>query len=129
MFAIFLVGMGSFIGGVLRYGLSSWTYRALGGPWFPYGTLGVNVLGCVLIGFFASMAESRSAFTVEIRLFLFAGILGGFTTFSSFALETFTLMRDSENFFALVNVGLQLALGLLAVWGGNILARALEGNL
>jgi CrcB protein len=89
MIAIVLVGIGSFIGGVLRYGLSSWVYKALDNPWFPYGTLVVNTLGCLVIGWLAGLAEARAFFTSEVRLFIFVGILGGFTTFSSFALETF----------------------------------------
>lgn len=127
MLGVLLVGLGSFIGGVLRYGLSSWTYKALDSPWFPYGTLVVNSVGCLLIGFLAGMAETRAAFTPEIRLFIFVGILGGFTTFSSFALETFALARDTQNIAALANISLQLTLGLAAVWAGTILSHALGG--
>jgi len=127
MIRIVLVGVGSFVGGVLRYGLSTWVHRVLDNPWFPYGTLAVNVLGCLVIGFLAGLAETRTAFTSEVRLFLFVGILGGFTTFSSFALETFSLARDTQNVAALMNIGLQLILGLLAVWIGNVLAHAMGG--
>ena len=97
MIGILLVGVGSFVGGVLRYGLSTWVHRALDNPWFPYETLAVNGSGCLVIGFLAGLAESRAAITPEARLFLFVGILGGFTTFSSFALETFSLARDTQN--------------------------------
>ena len=127
MIRIVLVGVGSLVGGVLRYGLSTWVHRVLDNPWFPYGTLAVNVLGCLVIGFLAGLAETRTAFTSEARLFLFVGILGGFTTFSSFALETFSLARDTQNVAALMNIGLQLILGLLAVWIGNGLAHAMGG--
>jgi fluoride exporter len=127
MFAIVLVGVGSLIGGVLRYGLSTWVHRLLDNPWFPYGTLTVNALGCLIIGFLAGMAETRTAFTSEARLFLFVGVLGGFTTFSSFALETFLLARDTQSAAALINIGSQLILGLAAVWLGSIFARALGG--
>jgi len=127
MIQIILVGVGSFLGGILRYGLSTWVHRVLDNPWFPYGTLAVNVSGCFVIGFFAGLAETRVAFTSEARLFLFVGILGGFTTFSSFALETFSLTRDTQNVAALVNIGSQLLLGLLAVWIGNVLAHAIGG--
>lgn len=122
-----LVGVGSLIGGVLRYSLSTWMYRVLDNPWFPYGTLAVNGLGCLGIGFLAGLAESRLAFTPEARLFIFVGILGGFTTFSSFALETFSLARDTQSAAALLNIGLQLALGLIAVWIGNIMAQVIGG--
>ena len=127
MIRIVLVGVGSLVGGVLRYGLSTWVHRVLDNPWFPYGTLAVNVLGCLVIGFLAGLAGTRTAFTSEARLFLFVGILGGFTTFSSFALETFSLARDTQNVAALMNIGLQLILGLLAVWIGNVLAHAMGG--
>ena len=127
MINIVLVGVGSFIGGALRYGLSTWVHRVLDNPWFPYGTLTDNVLGCLVIGFLAGLAETRAAFTSEARLFLFVGILGGFTTFSSFALETFLLARDTQSATALINIGLQLFLGLLAVWAGSVFARLLGG--
>jgi len=127
MRVILLVGVGSFFGGVFRYGFGTWVHKLLDNPWFPYGTLAVNALGCLVIGFLAGLAEARSALMPEARLFLFVGVLGGFTTFSSFALETFSLARDTESLAALVNIGLQLVLGLLAVWLGNILAHALGG--
>ena len=127
MIGIMLVGVGSFIGGVLRFGLSTWVHRVLDNPWFPYGTLAVNALGCLLIGFLAGLAEARVAFTSDVRLFIFVGILGGFTTFSSFALETFSLARDTQTVAALANIGLQLVFGLVAVWVGNVLAHAMGG--
>lgn len=127
MKAILWVGTGSFIGGVFRYWFSTWVHRILDNPWFPYGTLAVNVLGCLLIGFLAGLAETRSAFTSEARLFIFIGILGGFTTYSSFAFETFSLARDTQSLAAMMNVVLQLVLGLMGVWIGNILARSVGG--
>jgi CrcB protein len=127
MLQIVLVGVGSLVGGVLRFGLSTWVHRVLDNPWFPYGTLVVNGLGCFLIGFLAALAESRSVFTSEVRLFIFVGILGGFTTFSSFALETLSLARDTQSAAALANIGLQLTLGLVAVWIGNVMAHAMGG--
>lgn len=127
MVAVVFVGIGSFIGGVLRYLLSTWVHRLLDNPWFPCGTLAVNGLGCLAIGFLAGLAESRAAFTPEVRLFVFVGVFGGFTTFSSFAFETFALVRDTQSHAALLNVGLQLALGLAAVWLGNLLAHVFGG--
>jgi CrcB protein len=107
--------------------MSAWVHRLLDNPWFPYGTLAVNVSGCLVIGFLAALAETRVAFMPETRLFLFVGILGGFTTFSSFALETFSLVRDTQSLAALVTISLQLVLGLLVVWIGNLLAHAIGG--
>ncbi len=127
MVGIVWVAVGSLIGGVLRYGLSTWVHRLLDNPWFPYGTLAVNGLGCLAIGFFAGLAESRMAFTPEIRLAVFVGFLGGFTTFSSFAFETFSLVRDTQSLAAFINIALQLILGLAAVWIGNVMAHGIGG--
>jgi CrcB protein len=127
MVGIILVGVGSFVGGILRYGLSTWVHRVLDNPWFPYGTLAVNTLGCLIIGFIAGLVETRVALTSEVRLFLLVGILGGFTTFSSFALETFSLARDTQNIAALMNIGAQVMVGLLCVWVGSALAHTIGG--
>ena len=85
MKAILLVGTGGFIGSVLRHWFSAWVFRALDKPWFPFGTLAVNVVGCFAIGLLGGIAEQRRFFDYEIRLLIFVGILGGFTTFSAFA--------------------------------------------
>jgi CrcB protein len=123
MLTVFLVGVGGFLGAVLRYAIGGWAHRILDNPWFPYGTLIVNVSGCLLIGFLSGLAEARSVFGHEARLFLFIGVLGGFTTFSSFAYETFSLSRDAEYLAAAINIFAQLTLGLVGVWIGNASAR------
>src|SRR5499426_4844450 len=120
MRSLLYVGAGSFIGGIFRYLLVNWTSQILS-PSFPYGTLAVNVLGSLFIGFLAGMAESQPTFSTEARLFLIVGIVGGFTTFSAFAWETFSLARKSVG---VLNIALQLLLGLLAVWIGHLLAHA-----
>ena len=122
MRSIFYVGAGSFIGGILRYLLVSWTSQILN-PSFPYGTLAVNVLGSLLIGLLAGIAESRPTFTTEARLFLIVGVVGGFTTFSAFAWETFALPRKSVG---ALNIAVQLLLGLSAVWMGHLLGLAIN---
>ena len=123
MLPILLVGAGGFLGSILRYVLSGWAHRILDNPWFPYGTLVVNVTGSLAIGFLAGLADSRSLFSSEARLFVFIGLLGGFTTFSSLTIETFSLTRSAQLLAAAMNVTLQIFLGLLAVWLGNLLAR------
>ena len=123
MLAIVLVGVGGFLGSVLRYLLGGWVQRALDNPWFPYGTLLVNLIGCLVIGFLAELTNNRQVFTPEIRLFLFLGLLGGFTTFSSFAYETSALLNNGQVGLASFNVGLQVILGLVAVWIGSYLSR------
>jgi CrcB protein len=117
------VGAGGCVGSVLRYVLSGWVHRVLDNPWFPYGTLVVNITGSVAIGFLAGLAENRSLFSSDTRLFVFIGLLGGFTTFSSFTVETLSLARNTQFVAALTNVAAQIILGLLAVWFGNLLAR------
>jgi CrcB protein len=116
---IFLVGIGGFIGSALRYTASGYIQQATKSVGFPYGTLAVNVLGCFIIGFLAQLAESRGLFTSESRLLVFVGILGGFTTFSTFGNETLNLARDSQMMNALANVGANVILGLFAVWLGR----------
>ena len=88
----------------------------------PYGTLTVNLVGCFAIGFLAQLAEARGAFTSDARLFVFIGILGGFTTFSSFANDTVNLAREGEMMNALANIGANVILGLILVWLGRTTA-------
>jgi CrcB protein len=119
---LLLVGIGGFIGSILRYLTSGFVQQISRSIDFPYGTLFVNVLGCFVIGFFSQLAEERGVFTIQSRLFVFTGLLGGFTTFSAFGNETFNLVRDSQMMNAFANVGANLILGLFAVWLGRTLS-------
>jgi fluoride exporter len=112
-----LVGAGGLIGSVLRYWVSSAAQRALP-EGFPYGTLAVNVSGCLAIGALAAWISARETPATELRLFAAVGVLGGFTTFSAFGWETFALLREGAAQRAFANVALQLVLGLAAVWCG-----------
>ena len=125
---VFLVGLGGFIGTVCRYALGGWVTRWKSGAAFPYETLLVNVLGCLVIGLLAALSETRGVLTGTTRAFLFIGVLGGFTTFSSFGYETFQLMRGGQAAGAALNVGLQIVLGIGAVWAGHVLARLAWGT-
>lgn len=120
---IFLVGVGGFIGSVLRYLVSVYLHQS--NKDFPYGTLVVNVIGCFVIGFLTHLAETHGMFEENTRNFMFVGILGGFTTFSSFGNETVKLARDSQMLNALANIGANVILGLVAVWLGRALATAI----
>jgi len=122
---IILVGAGGFIGSVLRYLVSGYVQQASRSLDFPFGTLAVNVFGCFVIGFLSQLAEDQGLFTSESRLFVFTGILGGFTTFSSFGNETLNLARDSQMMNAFANIGTNLIIGLFAVWLGRSVAYLL----
>jgi len=119
-----LVGAGGFAGALLRYGLSGLVHRQVPSTTFPLGTLTVNVLGCLAIGVVAGLTESRQLFGPEARTFALIGLLGGFTTFSTFGYETFAMLRDQEYLRAAANVGLQVIVGLVAVWAGFGLTTA-----
>jgi len=125
LYRLFLVGAGGFLGSVLRYIVSGYVQQSSGSVGFPYGTLAVNVIGCFVIGALSALAENRGVFTTEARLFVFVGILGGFTTFSTFSNETMNFLREGDNLRALANVAAQLILGLGAVWLGRSIVTAI----
>lgn len=118
------VGSGGFLGALARYGLSGLVQRHVSFTIFPYGTLVVNAVGCLVIGIVAGLAESRQLFGPVFRKFVLIGILGGFTTFSTFGYETFAMVRDGQHSRAAVNVGLNIVLGLALVWLGYALSSS-----
>jgi fluoride exporter len=124
MLRILLVGLGGFVGTLFRYWLSGVIARRYGET-FPLGTLVVNAIGCFIIGFLFYFFYDRSLTTPTARTVVLIGVIGGFTTFSSYGLQTFTLLRDGELFLALVNVVASNALGLALVWLGYVLAKAI----
>jgi CrcB protein len=120
---LLFVGLGGFIGASLRYVTGLLVGRFTVGAQFPYGTFVVNMLGCLLIGFLAGIADSRALLNDTARAFVFTGMLGAFTTFSTFSYETMGLFQNGQTSPALTNLGLQIILGLLAVWGGIQIAK------
>jgi CrcB protein len=121
---LFLVGAGGFLGSVARFYVTGWATQLSHAGRFPLGTLVVNVVGCLLIGLLAGLAEHLHLLSGPARLFLLTGVLGGFTTYSAFAYETYFLGREHMTLVALVNVALQLGLGLGAVVVGSRIALA-----
>jgi CrcB protein len=120
---VLLVGLGGFAGSALRYLLGGWLARLKSGWGFPIETLVINVSGCLVIGLLAGLAETRGVFTGSTRALVFIGLLGGYTTFSSFGYETFQLLRDGQAGFAMLSIASQVLLGLGGVWAGDALAR------
>lgn len=122
MKTILIIGLGSFIGGVFRYLLTMFMQNKVPG-YFPYGTLMVNVIGCLLIGMVYG-ASSRDLMTTDWRLFLATGVIGGFTTFSAFSYESVSLLRTGHFLNAAVYISLSVILGLLATFMGLYLIKA-----
>ena len=120
---ILLVGLGGFVGATLRYISGLLVGRFTAETPFPYETFVVNMLGCLLIGFLAGLADTRDLFTETSRVFVFTGLLGAFTTFSTFSHDTVGLFQDGHPSQALLNLGVQIFLGLVAVWGGLQIAK------
>jgi len=117
------VGIGGCLGSIARYWLSGAVQRYSASDGFPFGTLAVNVLGCLLLGWVIGLVEYRQLFGPNVRLFLTIGVLGGFTTFSTFGYETFALMRDNQLLLALANVAGNVVTGVVAVTAGWFLAK------
>jgi CrcB protein len=125
MLKIILVLFGGAIGTGCRYGLSSLIYSRIERPTFPYANLIINVSGSFAIGLLAELFDSRALASPTTRAALFTGVLGGYTTFSSFSYETFLLIRDGEWLRATLNSVGSVLLGLMAVWLGVRLAQSL----
>jgi len=123
MTKLLLAGSGGFIGSSLRYLMGGLVHRFVRDATFPWGTALVNITGCLFIGLLAGLAEERGILGAEARTFVLIGLLGGFTTFSSFGFETLQLVRQGQGIAAAANVVGQVALGLGAVWAGLALAR------
>ncbi|MCP4536417.1 MAG: fluoride efflux transporter CrcB [Chloroflexi bacterium] len=123
MYRVFWVGFGGFVGAILRYLVAGWVQRWTKGLTFPHGTLAVNLMSCFVIGLLSHLLESRGAFNVESRLFVFTCLLGAFTTFSTFGNETLNLFREGDASFALRNISVHVVLGLGMVWAGRTLAE------
>ncbi len=118
-----LVGLGGFLGSLARFLVSGIIDKNI--PWntFPYGTLTVNVIGCFAIGVLGGLIESQDILSPEQRIFLLIGLLGGFTTFSTFAYQTLSLFNDSDLIRAGLNVILHVLTCLIFVWIGHQIAR------
>jgi CrcB protein len=119
-----LIGLAGLVGTLVRYWLSGVVARQYGET-FPWGTMVVNLIGCFLAGAIFYISEERFLLSPTLRTIILIGFLGGFTTFSSYGLQTFSLLRDGEFGLASLNIAASNVLGLLMVWTGYVLCRAL----
>jgi CrcB protein len=119
---IFLAGIGGFAGSALRYVVTGFVQHTSGSIRFPFGTLAVNLIGCLFIGFLSQLAEARGVFNADARTLIFIGVLGGFTTFSAFGNETINLWRAGENALAAANIAAHVVLCLGSVWLSRAIA-------
>jgi fluoride exporter len=121
------IALGSALGGMARYGCSGLAARLIGET-FPWGTLIVNVVGSFIIGFFATLTgpDGRVYIGSTARQFVMLGFCGGYTTFSSFSLQSLNLMNDGEWVRAGANIGGSVLLCLVAVWAGHLLATSIN---
>ena len=120
------IAIGGALGSMARFWMTN-AVAAITGPRFPWGTIAINVIGSFVIGLVAFMAEpvGRISMSFDIRAFILVGICGGYTTFSSFSLQTFELARTGHWFEAGANIGLSVVLCLVAVWAGYAAAAVL----
>ncbi|MHB8790594.1 MAG: fluoride efflux transporter CrcB [Desulfobulbaceae bacterium] len=117
-----VIGAGGCIGSILRYLVSGWVQERSGSIAFPYGTTAVNLSGCFVIGLLSWLVEARSLFSPETRAFLLIGLLGGFTTFSTFGNETLNLLRSNRVEMAMLYAGVHVIAGIGMVWAGRLVA-------
>ena len=117
------VGFGGFLGSIGRFVIAGLANRVTPSLAFPIGTLTVNILGCFVIGFIHGLAETRNLLGPDARIFLFIGVLGGFTTYSTFGFESMALLRDGEVLKTTANILLHVILGLFTVWAGDSFGR------
>ena len=119
---LLLIAIGGALGSVARYLLSTFVLRVTGSL-LPIGTFAVNVIGCAVFGCIIGAAQHRMVLTPPARLFLLVGVLGGFTTFSSYAYESFALMQDAQFAAAAVNIVGQVLAGLIGLWAGYVITN------
>jgi CrcB protein len=117
---IVIIGMGGFVGAVLRFVISTHVQQMNKGLFFPWGTLSVNLLGCLMMGLLIQLNESLHLFSPEIKSFIFIGMLGSLTTYSTFSNDALNLMFEHRYMTAMFYMTIQLILGLFAVFMGRL---------
>jgi fluoride exporter len=120
---LLLVGLGGCCGAIARYKLGGWVLHHTLDWRFPLGTFAVNLLGCLVAGLLTGLIERHHVFSADTRIFLFTGLLGGFTTFSAFGVETMFLMRRGELAIAMLYAAVSVGGGVAGVWLGSAAIR------
>ena len=119
-----MVALGGSLGALSRWGIAKWADGLRGDATsFPVGIFLANVVGCFLFGWLFGLGENRQLFSDAVKLGIFTGFLGSFTTFSTFGWNSFELIRNGQIGLAIANIVASVVVGLLAVWGGYVLAR------
>lgn len=121
---LLIIGLGSFCGGIFRFLLTRFVQNHYLVA-FPFGTMVVNIAGCLLIGIFYGLFERGNLLNTDLRLFLTVGLCGGFTTFSTFMNENFVLLREQNYLYFMSYTVLSIILGLTAVYAGHLIVKAL----
>ncbi len=121
---ILLVGSGGFLGAISRYLSTHYITQYTAVKTFPLGTLIVNIVGCLLLGFGFGLAIAKDILSPEVRLLFFTGFLGSFTTYSTFGVESFNLLKDGNHTGAVFNILVHICVGLAAVWAGDMLSKS-----
>lgn len=123
MLRVLLIGLGGFVGSILRYWMSGIAHQVAPRTAFPIGTLVVNVAGCLALGILSELAEAKGFLAADMRAFAILGLLGGFTTFSAFANESVSALRDGAYTVAAINVLVSILACLMAVLAGRSVAH------
>jgi len=124
-YQILIIGTGGFVGATLRFIISTQVQQLNKGLFFPWGTLSVNLLGCFLIGALFQLNESLNIFSPEIKSFIFIGILGALTTYSTFSNDALNLLTDERYLASFIYIAVHLIFGLFAVFAGRFFLRYL----
>jgi len=128
MLNVFIVGLGGIVGAISRYLIEDFVKYISGGVIFPYGTLTVNLIGCLIIGILFALIDSFSLLGIKARLFFITGILGALTTFSSFGWDTFNLLNHGYHFIGVLNILVEVIFGFLAVWVGYVIVKVISSS-
>jgi CrcB protein len=127
MLQVLWIGLGGFVGAILRYAVSGGVQQILRNSAFPIGTLAVNLIGSFIFGWLTIYADQSNLLSTESRAFLFVGFLGAFTTFSTFGNDSYSLLNVGDNWAALLNIGFHIFLGVGAIWLGRFIGKSFIG--